>query len=439
MTFRAHGPALLISLLVAQAAAAQTASPPPNPAKAPSIPGALGGMVLNPKRTPAAPRGSVSFNPGLFKSAPAMVNADPVTKKPGERLMKPGQPPAAVRNQPLIYYGDFSIDPTKGNGQQGIFIVGGERPEEIAAQIRSALPITAETPAPEAPWRTVVAITYNERGSRSTSLCTGAVLDATHILTAGHCGCGEPTSYKITIDDAVNPQTGVYILAGAPIVMDQSVCSGQMPYGRDLALLKLASPFRCPPAASPARNGAPAESSGTRSGSDCRSIEAQETARSYNTFGYPTDLFLQMQPAISKGTRLLAFGYGYTETHSVGQLMQGSIPVASAGCLEPALRPYCMPYAEMVLSSRGSPGRQTDTCKGDSGGPVFLATEEKYTLVAVTSRPAPFLQSDATLQCGGGGIYEILGRQVVRDWFDANGVFPAQARAFNRPLAAPGP
>jgi Trypsin len=133
--------------------------------------------------------------------------------------------------------------------------------------------------------------------------------------------------------------------------------------------------------------------------------------------------------------RLLALGYGYTETHSVGQLMQGTIPVASAGCVEPVLRPYCLPYAEMVLTSRGTAGRQNDTCKGDSGGPVFLVGDDKYKLVAVTSRPAPFLQPDPSLQCGGGGIYEILARQVVQDWFDANGVLPAQTRTVQRTLA----
>jgi Trypsin len=196
--------AFLISLIVAQGAAAQTRSAdspsPSNPATVSSPAATKGGMLLDPKRKPAAPRGIPPFNAGIFKQAPAMVFADPDQRKKWEELLKSGvQLPSTPGNNNWMVRANPVNDQTRGRGQQGIFIVGGDRLQEAAARFLSALPITADTPAPEAPSGIVVAITYSERGSQSTSLCTGTVLDATHILTAGHCGCSEPTSYRITI------------------------------------------------------------------------------------------------------------------------------------------------------------------------------------------------------------------------------------------------
>ena len=57
-----------------------------------------------------------------------------------------------------------------------------------------------------------------------------------------------------------------------------------------------------------------------------------------------------------------------------------------------------------------------------SGGPIFRVSEGQYTLVGITSRAVPFAQIDPSMQCGGGGIYTIVGRETVHNWLRANGV-----------------
>jgi secreted trypsin-like serine protease len=118
-------------------------------------------------------------------------------------------------------------------------------------------------------------------------------------------------------------------------------------------------------------------------------------------------------------------GYGLTERITSGVRMQASVPVFTSNC---ARRQYadagCAPFLEMILSSNGWLGRpHSDTCSGDSGGPVFSGdTNSIPKLIGVTSRPAPMPQIDREHQCGGGGIYTVLGRTDVRTWLVENGV-----------------
>ena len=97
----------------------------------------------------------------------------------------------------------------------------------------------------------------------------------------------------------------------------------------------------------------------------------------------------------------------------------------------------CEPFTEIVLSEHGNgalraDGRNTDTCGGDSGGPVFAMTHDineqtgkirvhNY-LVAITSRGMNIGQPNKNLPCGGGGIYEVVSRRSVQDWLTRFGV-----------------
>jgi V8-like Glu-specific endopeptidase len=290
--------------------------------------------------------------------------------------------------------------------------------------------VSSGTAAPDIPTSLVVAIIYDNVDGRY--ICTGTIIDPTHILTAGHCGCGE--NYFVSLDTYVplnDPAALDKLLAQRairislpPLLLDQSVCKNGPKAGNDLALLVLPPDRIACKIAIGARaatlNGGPAPA-------DCRSDAAQQNINAAaKTFGYPDDKFWNLMPQLPKGRKVTIAGYGYTERLTEGQLLQAEVPVASTACTESRLAPYCSPFTEMILAEPPGPNLRHDTCKGDSGGPVFLSDSGGYTLIAVTSRPAPGTPDNPDLQCGGGGIYTIIGRQTVKAWLQASGVSVAR-------------
>ena len=69
-----------------------------------------------------------------------------------------------------------------------------------------------------------------------------------------------------------------------------------------------------------------------------------------------------------------------------------------------SMRTGCRPGRELVISSA------SDTCTGDSGGPVLERAPEGWRLVGITSRAIPGTGS----VCGGGGIYTSVA--AISDW-----------------------
>jgi secreted trypsin-like serine protease len=63
----------------------------------------------------------------------------------------------------------------------------------------------------------------------------------------------------------------------------------------------------------------------------------------------------------------------------------------------------------------GAGGDGTDTCYGDSGGPIFLNTDSGDYLVGITSRG----WDDVTVDCGQGGIY--VRPDAVLAWLEEAG------------------
>jgi V8-like Glu-specific endopeptidase len=312
-------------------------------------------------------------------------------------------------------------------------------PPSVTPSLDSArFPVDRTTAAPDIPTSLVVAIIYQQTDGGH--LCTGTLIDPTHVLTAGHCGCGE--NYFISRDTYVplNDPAALKQLISMraiqvslpPILFDQSVCKNGPKAGNDLALLVL------PPqsiACKVALSSRAAAANGVPSPADCRSDAAQQDVNAVaKTFGYPDDKFWNLMPQLPQGRKLTVAGYGYTENRTDGRLLEAAVPVASTACTEPRWAKYCSPFSEMILAEPPGPNLRHDTCQGDSGGPVFLIDSGGYTLIAVTSRPAPGIADDPVLECGGGGIYTIIGRQTVKAWLQASGV--SVARTLPAPSAA---
>jgi hypothetical protein len=245
-------------------------------------------------------------------------------------------------------------------------------------------------PATNTQFGIVVAI-YYDLADGETYICTGTLMTPKVILTAGHCGCG--FNYRVNFKQATRfTDTDHREVEGTPILFDQRVCrDGYLGGGNDLALIRLRVPLEV------------------------------------GAGGYFGGKVWDLRPSIPKGARLTVAGYGYTSANTIGVRGKADIPVYSFACEDASLANSCAPFSEMILAeSGGGGGVRTDTCGGDSGGPVFWSQEGRPRLIAVTSRAAPGLQDDVAHHCGGGGIYTLLGRNSVQQWLEMNGIPKAE-------------
>jgi hypothetical protein len=257
--------------------------------------------------------------------------------------------------------------------------------------------------------------------NKQPNTCTGILLDAHHVLTAAHCGCGLSGSYRVVFSEfaqqGAQPNEEIRITR-APILFDPMACIRGISPGNDLALLELEE----------------------------RKVDNK------NEFGYPVfalaaDYREKMKPSMS----LKVVGYGETETGGSGRRMKASVPIVTPDCFGPPYNLHCAPFQEMILADRSGSRVPRDSCEGDSGGPVFVeadvtlpectgnlpgntpprpiefepkVTGKQDVLIAVTSRPAPFTQPLVGGHCGGGGTYTLIGRRPVYAWFEQNHVNP---------------
>jgi hypothetical protein len=297
----------------------------------------------------------------------------------------------------------------------------------VAASNLARVKLTGGIGAPDE--RYTAAIFFRDAQGND-GVCTGVLLDTRHVLTAGHCGCGQVGSYVVSFSEFA--RRGAEItdrveIEGAPILYDPMVCVRGIAPGKDLALLRLS-----------------------------KSI-LKDTPRDH---GYPIfALTLDSRKQLTPPAPLTVVGYGLTETGGIARRLKTTIPILTATCLGSPYKLYCAQFQEMILADRQAAGVPHDSCEGDSGGPVYARLEVKLpscdgqvmpppdkdgnplpeyenrpdnmsvpvvqnVLVAITSRAAPFTQPLAGGHCGGGSINTSIWRRSVFAWFDANHVRP---------------
>lgn len=242
-------------------------------------------------------------------------------------------------------------------------------------------------------YKYVVGISYTD--ARGEATCTGTIVGKRLVLTAGHCGCG--SRYSVTQHVDMSRREFFIAVRGRPILLDPLAClrPAMISPGYDLALLRLEA-------------------------------DAQ-IGSEYDPVFMPA---FSLRKLSRIGSNMRVMGYGRTESGTKGRRMEAFVPVYTPDCAKLMfMSAGCVASLEMMLSSmnRGNPDRPTDTCSGDSGGPVFVETQggagkdPQLVLFAVTSRPAPLPHIDTANHCGGGSINIVLGRTDVLYWLYLNG------------------
>jgi hypothetical protein len=187
--------------------------------------------------------------------------------------------------------------------------------------------------------------------------CSGTLIAPNVVVSAGHCfhpSCLEPDRVFLRGNDIHRPAQGDVVRVTATRHPDPEV---------DLKLLVLDEPYA--------------------------KVKPRRIAR---------------ESDILRAKEALLVGFGHIDlggTFGYGIKRQVRVPIVSCDCTGTTHGDQygCRPGFEMVAGQRGL---ARDTCKGDSGGPLYIqGSDGAYYLLGVTSRGA----KGADHVCGDGGIY----------------------------------
>jgi len=215
-----------------------------------------------------------------------------------------------------------------------------------------AKPVINGTAVPAGKWPDAVAV-LSAQGS-----CTGTLIAPDVVLTAGHCADPAPTT--------VIANTTNYSGAGGIRATVKSVTAyPNWENTYDIAVIVLNSPIT---GVTPRRIGAPC---------------------TFSAGGFADSMNVHL------------VGFGLTDTAGEGNnttLREASAPIVDADCSSTGkgCSPGALPAGEFIAGGGG-----TDSCFGDSGGPVYLDTPRGTVVVGAVSRGL----DGAATPCGGGGIY----------------------------------
>jgi uncharacterized protein (TIGR03382 family) len=187
------------------------------------------------------------------------------------------------------------------------------------------------------------------------SLCSGTLIAADLVLTAGHCIDGDPIEVIIDSVDLARPdgdRRRVKWARAYPEWIDTY----------DVGIVMLENPVFAKPRAVAQRCG----------------------ARDVFKIGLPLQLV----------------GFGLTSRSGEGdntKLHHAIVPLVDPTCAtDPSCAPAIAPSGEFIAGGTG-----TDACFGDSGGPVYIKTPKGLALIGVVSRGLV----SWTEPCASGGVY----------------------------------
>ncbi len=216
---------------------------------------------------------------------------------------------------------------------------------------RAEAPIIGGTDVPTGKWRDVAAVndSSGEQG------CTGTLVAPTVVLTAEHCLEIDPTAVVIGTTSLARPSEGEVI----PIIKRIGYPNGFRTF--DIGVLVLQRPS---------------------------TIEPRKIAAGWAAVD------------IKNGAMASIVGYGAIDRDSdvyIDELQEAVVPITDADCsTSSGCNALARPAGEL-----GAGGMGTDTCAGDSGGPLYITNDMGTFLAGITSRG----YDDNRYYCSEGGIY----------------------------------
>lgn len=230
-------------------------------------------------------------------------------------------------------------------------------------------PVVGGTPVSPGTWPDVVLVVAPE------ALCTGTLIAPDVVLTAGHCIDTHPAEVVVDTVDYGKP-------GGETIEVKSATAYPDWQHSYDVGVLMLDH------AAAPKP----------------RAVAAACTARA----------------GLVRGADVQVVGFGLTTAAGTGDntlLNEATLQVDDPTCTDdPACQAAVAPGGEFTAGGDG-----TDSCFGDSGGPLYLKTAHGAALIGVVSRGLA-LPGDP---CGNGGVYvradkvmpwveKVTGRKITR-------------------------
>jgi len=217
-------------------------------------------------------------------------------------------------------------------------------------------PVVGGTPVPAGKWPDVALVVAHD------ALCTGTLIAPDVVLTAGHCIGIDPVEVVLDTVDFGEP-------GGEAIKVKSATAYPDWQHSFDVGVLVLDHAAREKP----------------------RAIAAACTAKEHVAVGDPVHIV----------------GFGLTAASGKGmntQLHEADLAITDATCAQdPACQPSIAPGGEIVAGGGG-----TDSCFGDSGGPLYVTAAGSPALIAVVSRGL----AETGTPCGHGGVYVRADRVV---------------------------